>query len=346
MHGPIVRHLFAAGRCAVAVFALLFASARADAATSVETLVLAVGGFAVGPGCSTGGVPAPISSFFGVWGVGLPNPGTVACGLAGNVDSQTSPTAPLTDELPVSTTFSGRELTATNHADARYGKLHADARSVYLGDCCGAVLGSEGMAKMSDEFVFASPSVSNGTAGKVVFKVTLAGALSTDGTGTVGVNLHYLAAATSPLLFYSQTSYSVVTPNLYSLTGVGLGGFAASPGMMSGSGEIPTAKIPIVFGTALPFDLGMLVYTQPGLTSTTDGDFDLQITGIEVLGPGDVPVTDFTVTAASGAGYDAGGLIQAAVPSLSPVALALLAVSLTAMATASVRRRQNEIRLA
>jgi len=284
----------------------------ASASTSLETFALAVGGISFSPmgGCTTFGIPTPVSDFFEIVGLGLPTDGLVTCGVAGGFNDKMSPTGPLSDDRSLSSawnasTFSGSTMSAVN-----YGGFTAQAHGEFSGDFASRnVTGTESFGIACDDFTFSTPSFANGQPGTVVFRTTVTGGLSTTATGTAGVRLDYhVNAGPRYSMLSSSVDYSTLLPSLVSVGATGLAGFVRTPGAMSGSGEVSSAAIPIVFGTAFEFKLGLFAYAAPGLTSIVDSDFQATITGIEVRGPGGVLVTDFSITSSSGTPYAGSGV--------------------------------------
>ncbi len=299
-----------------AIIGLALCATPAAASPSLETFVLSAGGRSAAtfdPPCTGGGSPAPVYDFFGVWGVGVPTAGLDTCGIAGGLTDVTSPAGPLSDTRSLASswpaipanTFSGSATAAAN-----YGSMSAQTHSEFAGEFTSLnVTGSDGFGIADEGFTITSPSFANGEAGTVIFRVTVTGALSTTGYSEVGVQLfNRFNAGQSYALFNCYGFYATDLPNISSWSGGGLGGFALSPGAMSGSGEVTSAPTPIVFGTSFDYKLGLLIEAVSYLNSIVDSDFEATITGIEVKGPGGQPVTDFVIAAASGTPYGAGGV--------------------------------------
>lgn len=314
----ISRHSFGTLTLA-AVMCLALVETRAAAAPSLETFVLSTGGRSAGtfnPPCTSFRAPDPVFYFFGGWGVATPLAGLDTCGVAGGFDDVTSPSGPLSDERSLASswpaiptnTFSGSAA-----ATANYGSLSAHAHAEFAGEFTNLnVTGSDGFGIADEGFTITSPSVANGQSGTVVFSITVTGAFSTTSNSAVGVQVSNRAnglAGGQPFQLFNcyLAGSATVVPNIYSWAGDDLSGFTRSPGGMSGSDQISSAPVPMVFGTSFDYKLGLMVEAVSALTSIVDSDFEAAITGIQVKGPGGVPVTDLVIVSASGTPYGAGG---------------------------------------
>jgi len=314
-----LRHFFGVVPALAAVVGLALAAIPVAASPTLETFVLSAGGGSAGtfnPPCTSFYRPAPVFSFFGGWGVAIPQAGLDTCGVAGGFDEMTSPTGPLSDERSLvsswpaipTNTFSGSAA-----ATANYGSVSAHAHAEFTGVFSNLnVTGSDGFGIAEEGFTITSPSVANGQSGTVVFSITVTGEFSTTSSSQVGVQLANRAngvAGGQPLLLFScyVAGAATETPSLYSWSGDDLSGFTRTPGAMSGSDQITSAAVPIVFGTSFDYEFGLLVEAVSALTSIVDSDFEAAITGIAVKGPEGIPVTDFVIVSASGTPYGASG---------------------------------------
>ena len=313
----------------------------AGAAPLLETLVLAEGGDSIGTGCTLFAPPAPVHAFFGSVGVLVPVPGSTACGVDGDYDWLTSAGPALSDERSLTTAWGSNSYSGDAQAQARFGALGASAQSSYAGGSSGInVSGSEGLALARDELTISSPGIAPGTPGTLVARITISGALSTDGVGGAGVYVRNWdpAGGITRNVLLSQATGPGSLPTLFSSDGTGLGGFSLANGSMSGSGEVPTLPIAFTFGTPLAFEIGLFAYADPTLTSHPASSFTATLTGLAVTGPGG-PVATFDIVAASGATYDASG-IGRPVPALPAPALALGLAGVAGVGAAALRGRR------
>jgi hypothetical protein len=152
--------------------------------------------------------------------------------------------------------------------------------------------------------------VTAGQTGTVRLLVTVTGGLATTGNGGASVQLNYQVDGHPSYytMFSSQVYGAASIPNLNSIGSVGLSGFSAVPGSMSGSGQVTTFAHAITFGTPIEFDLGLMAHAEPGASSTVDSYFQAYVSGIEVTGPLGQVLPGFTVVSASGAPYGPGGV--------------------------------------
>lgn len=295
----------------LAVWAVLFTSPVVATAASLETFVLSVGGNSSGPsGCSTFSSPAPVAAVIGPVGVAIPIGGLGPCNIAGGLTDATAPTGPITDTRALTHAWSTINFSGDTTVMADYGNLAAESHTIYTGPTSSLTLsGAEGFGAFVDGFTITSPSVANGLSGTVTFYVTVTGGLSTSGGGYADVELVYkVNAGPNTTMFRCQASNPAVNPFITSIGSFGLGGFTLAPGTMSGSGEVKSGATPFVFGTSFDFQLGLMAYSLPILTSTLDSDFTAVLSGIEVRGPSNQLVTDFLVTSTSGTHYGDGGI--------------------------------------
>ncbi len=303
------------------------------AAASVESFVMTVGGqsMLIPPfGCSTYAVPAPVTSFFGVIGSSVPVDGLGTCQVAGSIRHQVAAAGPISDtstlnvafntHLPSHNTFQGTAAGA-----AQSGVLAASATALFTGPSNSAIVqGATAFGKFSDSFTLTSASVANGTAGMLVFGVTLAGALHSQPTlpsyAMSAVELRYqLDAGPVYNLFRAQhdgsNPFATGTAGSASTVGDVLSGFTLGARSISGAGQVYTYAMPFVFGTPFDFTLGLAAWSAPGRDGAGQVDFSAWVSRI-AASVGGVPVTDFGVVAASGTPYGSGGVLP--VPELPP----------------------------
>lgn len=283
------------------------------ATPSLDTFVLSAGGVSVpGPaGCTSFGTPSSLSGFFGDYGVGLPVGGLAVCGIPGGFDEQASPTGPLSDERSLANSWLNGTFNGASSVVADYGRLASRAQANFVGDTSAlTVTGAEGFTIASDGFTITSPSFADGQPGTIVFRTTVNGSLATTGPGTAGLRLDYrVNAGAAVSMLRASVNGAASLPALASIGSVGIAGFTRTPGNLSGSGEVVTVAIPIVFGTRFEYRLGLLAFAVPTLSAQVQSDFAAAITAIEVKGPGGVAVSDFAVTSDSGTAYGAGGVV-------------------------------------
>lgn len=279
---------------------------------SLETFVLTVGGNSSGPsGCYTFSAPAPVNGYFGPVGAFVPIDGLAPCGVDGGFDDQSATVGPLYDDRTLTTSWNEGSFDGDASAVARFGHVTATTDGWYAGQPSSTtVIGSDAFGRFDDAFTFTSPSFSNGQSGNFRFYVTVAGAQTTTGPGYGDLFVRYQVNA-GPIYTMLRVSMSNATdmPFIVSLDGVGVPpGMVAVPGSVTGSGVARSFLIPFTFGSPLDFTLGAMTYAIPLNGSTVVSDFDVMITGIEVTGPLGQSVTDWTLTAASGAQYDDDGV--------------------------------------
>lgn len=311
--GPRGRPTSPAALIGIAMMVTLGCATPGFATPSLDTFVLTVGGVSIPgpPGCTSFVTPASMSDFFGDYGVGVPVGGLDVCGVPGGFDELTSPTGPLSDERSLDNSWIGGTFGGTSSVVANYGRLDAQAQSDYAGDTSSlTVTGAEAFAIAADGFTITAPGIADGLSGTVVFRTTVTGGLSTSGPGSAGLRLDYhVNAGAAVSMLRSSVSGAASLPSLASIGGVGLAGFTRTPGVLSGSGEVATAPIPIVFGTRFEYRHGLLAYAVPTLTASVQSDFAAAITAIEVKGPGGQTVSDFAITSDSGTVYGQGGVV-------------------------------------
>jgi hypothetical protein len=316
---PHALRSFPTGLALAALFALSPAATPARAAHSLETFVLTVGGNSHGGlgGCTTFMNPAPVGAFFN-GGVGIPLDGLATCGVAGDFRDLTSLAGPLADSHTLSSSWIEGVFAGSTDAHADYGDLSATGHSVYTGSTSStSVVGSEGFGRCNETLTITSPGVAAGQPGTVRFLVTVTGGLSTTTNGTSDVELNYRYGATTYTMFRSQVNNVAAVPFMNSIYGVGLAGFTAVPGSMSGSGQPTTFAHPIVFGTPFDIAFGLFAYALPGVgtNATADSHFHAYLSGIVVTGPSGQSVTDFTALGSSGTTYASTGIAGVGEPS-------------------------------
>lgn len=283
--------------------ALLLLALAAPASTqSLETFVIGAGGQSA---CATFGTPAPVSELFGPLGVSEPILGYTPCNVDAGMHLSSAVNRPLSDALVFSSAWSTNAYDAAMQTRARYGVLDAAIHTVFSGASDSfTVAGADASAKCVDGFTFTSPSVAAGQVGFLRVLIEVQGSVAMSGNGVSEAQVVY-RVGTGPvfLVFRAQAFHPAADPWVVSATGNGVSGFALAPGTASGSGVVDTLLIPFSFGTTIDFELGLLAYGVPSLSSTAHADFRARIVGFEVAGPLGQPVTDFALSTRSGASY-------------------------------------------
>jgi len=296
----------------VTVCWLGFAVAGGARAAQVETFVLGVGGDASGPLCATWGTPLPVFQFFGGFGPAEPLGGYPGCGIAGGYDSQTAPAGWLADARADSFGWGINSITGSTDASVRHGEASARAAEAYAGQSHSfQAAGFEGFGRFDDTFVVTSPSIANGQTGWIRFHLSVTGDASLTAQGALGVEIPYYDGTLGPYTAWRmQATHPAANPWITSATGIGLAGFALSPGAIAGADVVPTLWHSFSFGAPRDWKFGLLTYASPSLGGAMDSAWHMKITGIEVLNAQGQPVGDFSIAAASGTGYGAGGVID------------------------------------
>ena len=341
--------------CATALAGTTLVTAVPAHATSVlQTFVLAVGGQSaansLGFGsCATFGSPSPDAGLYGGAGVGsslisVPTEGIGACGIAGGFNTTSAATGPLSDAMPLSTTFNGTANTFTGGASANadYGKIGAEAHGTFTGSRDGfTVDGAEGSSLFTESLTIA-PDAAHlaGTAGTIQFTFSVDGSISvTGGSAYSHIEVVYKqGAGPNYILMRAQTTSSTETPGTSTSIG-SFAGFSLSPGSMIGSGDFETFELPIVYGTAFDFTLGILAGVSPGSNgsvATVDFAATALLTGIGVFVGGN-PVTDFTILSGSSTSYDANG-VHLSASAAEPATLSIFGLGLAGLGF--MRRRR------
>lgn len=314
----------------LSLLSLLAVAASAPAA-SVETFVLSVGGESrlIPPfGCSVFAAPAPVMNFFGAVPPGIPTEGLAACQVAGDFRHQLAAAGPIADATALNTSFNTglavpNTFQGAASAAAQSGVLAATAQARFTGPGNGFIVeGSNGFGKFNESFTLTSPSHVNGTAGMLVFGVSLVGAIQVANAApayAVGdVELRYQQDA-GPIYNLLRAQHDGTTPFIATTTQVSntigdvVSGFTLGARSIAGAGQIETFALPFVFGTPFDFTLGLLGMSVPGPGGEAQSQFNTWVSRI-APSVGGVPVVDFSVFAASGTLYGAGGVL--AVPEL------------------------------
>lgn len=319
-------------------------------ATSVETFVLAVGGQSqAGPQfqCATFGPATSNLGFFINVSVGVPTNGLTTCGIAGGFRTTTAASGPISDSTIVSTAFNalpGNTVNATASANARSGKVGAEAHTTFTGASNSLLVeGATSYGTFVETLDIKSPTVVAKTSGTVRLAFTVDGNLSVAGpapfASTADVEVNYqLGNGPSFVLFRAQANSATNIPFAIAGTGAPLVGFTLAPGSFSGVGTVETFDLPIDWSTPTDLKFGVLASAQPGTGATADVNFlnSAKLTGIRAFANGQ-EITDFTVATGSGTIYTAQGVQIAPVP--LPAGLGLLSMGMLFVG----RRRRTSI---
>lgn len=306
-------------RALVALAAILSGSTLAQpaaAAPELETFVLTAGGISGGTGCGTYSAPPPVSNRFGPAGLSIPTPRLAACGVAGYQNSIIDTAGPISDSSATSVSIVGLVYDGSSTAHARYGLVRASSHSNVTGIV--GVRGGDGMAVARDDFTFTSPSVAKGANGTVTLFWTITGGLSNSGPGTNDTDMRcvYNVNGASPIGVMSSHAFLTTSPPSLSSTTDTIDGFTLTNGAISGSDELGSLAIPIVFGTPIAIQFALLADTVPFQGGVNDSELRVQLTGIEVRNSLDQILGDFAVSSSSGTAYGPEGLVLTGLPAL------------------------------
>jgi hypothetical protein len=270
--------------------------------------------------------------------------GLLPCNLEGSFATQTDAASPLeiSDFIPGHDWLSGaleNHFSSSASTLTRYGVIQASSQGILDGG--GEYHGAEAMGVFRDRWTVQSPSVSNGSAGTLSFRTTVTGALSTTGNGVADGEVAYLVNGAQQTLFRAQATINTSPATLYSETDT-ISGFSAFNGSTSGSDEISSLPIPIVFGTPFDVRLALLSYSLPNQSAVATSDWSAVITGIEVRGPANELIGNFAITSESRTPYGANGVALPTVPALPLAALGLAAAALGTLGIRALRRGSAE----
>lgn len=284
-----------------------------------------------GNGCST------YASSIPEWGAGLSVPlgGITACGWQGGEDDHSAARGPVTASQGATGRAVDGSFTGSASSRADYGSLGVAARGTMTGGINGGQTGRQAaaFASFSDQLTFTSPAVADGQSLQLLFGWTVSGSLSGSGvppysqfanvvlsTRINGVNTSddfgvYLSGGGNP--FYSPAPKFVEN------------GFTIGDGGISGSGRVQSQFLYTVqAGTAFTLEAALRTSVLPCCYGTTmESDFlqSAHLGSIRVFRNG-VELSDFTIDAASGSLYTAGGVVPVPEPGAGLLALAGLAV--------------------
>ncbi|CAH0350700.1 PEP-CTERM sorting domain-containing protein [Aquabacterium sp. CECT 9606] len=298
--------------------------------------------------CATSG-PTIGNGWFA--GISLPTEGFTACNLNGGIDDQQGPSGPLTASQsatgPMATP--GSSFTGSAQARSDYWSLGVAANGTATGGTSSSTYHqAAAFASFTDTLTYQKAGIATGTAGWTNFAFLVEGLMSS------AANPPYTQQADVQLSIRVNGKYiwdsfraTVVNENLPYVRGgsTGLpGSFMSGPGSLSGSALVnSTANFEIQWGVPFTVEVALLTSVYPcchGSSSSTDFLNTAVLKGIDAYGPGG-QVTDFEVTAGSGAHIGPQGL--AAVPEPGSWALVLGGLLVTGW---GVRRRQMALQAA
>jgi hypothetical protein len=316
--------------------------AGAASAASLDTWVGVVGGAGngnIGQGCTTYGPPAGIS-FFTSNGFGVPLGGITACGYSGSVTQTTAGSGPLTLGGSLSPVLLGNpgysgSFDGTAAAVADFGRLGADAHANISGGIPGsptALFESFAAARFTDTLTATSPLAANGSAGFIRY------AFSIDGLSTsLGAPGPYLFGETLAVLDVQQDNgpvYGLLNASIRRgetgtiNNGAPPAGWTTSMGSLAGGSTFYSLDLPMVWGQAFDLSVGLMAFAY----GTADSDFlhTAQLSGVTLMDANHVPLSNFSLTAASGTDY------VNAVP--EPASVAMLLAGLVVTGWCGMRR--------
>ena len=316
------------------------ALAPAAAAASLTAYAGSVGGSGIGivPGGCTN-APTPILSFFS-FNFNVPIEGVGPCGYSGAVIQSTAATGPVALTYTLPTVSLGPPLeagsfTGSGQSVANYTGLGASAHA-FIGTgrpSNNTMFQSVGAATFQDTLTATSPLVANLSAGFVRYQ------FSVDG------NLQALGV---PEAFYFGETYMTLDmqhqggPTFQVLNATvrrgGLGtisnrplptGWTTSTGSLSGGSTFMSLEFPINWGQPWDIKVGLMAWAY----GTADSNFlsTARLTGVSLFDASRQPITNFSLSAASGTDY-----LAAVVP--EPQTWALWLVGLTAVVWLGRRR--------
>lgn len=316
----------------VAVVFVVIAAAAAPARAappSVEVFAGAVGGVPTGhdvPGtCSTYGPIEPEGKFFPS-SVTFANPqgGIAFCGYSGNTSNFAAPLGPIMASEAVGPVLLGNagfagSYTGSAEAVADFKVLKAGARGTITPPGSGSPVSlnyASGAAIFDDVLTATSPLVTLPSAGYVRYTFSFEGSLSAAGTAPAGSIIQSIASATLHLEHDDGPNYEIVRVDamrgamgtLHAPDGT-MGTFVAGPDTIAGGGTFTSTIVGQFADVDQPFTWGKPFRFKAGLMATAIGDCTAEFSStarlvkIDFYDAAHVPVTNVTITAASGTEY-------------------------------------------
>ncbi len=313
------------------VLALLCATAAVAPqahAQSLRAYAGAVAGQVSGPGnCGTYQASIP------EWSAGLTLPlgGIAGCGLAGGEDNRTGARGPLAAAQSafgpaVEGTYQG-----SSSARADYGALGVAASGTMTGGINGAGTRHESasFASFSDRLTFTSPLAADGQSLKLLFGWSVSGTLSAQGNPPFG-QFAYTRLSTRIDGRNQSDDFGVLVSiggdPFYSPAPKFIeNGFTIGGGQISGAGRVQSQFLyDVQAGTPFTLEAALRTSVAPccyGTTMTSSFLQSAELSSIRVFRNG-VELTDFSIDAASGSLYTAGGVVPVPEPGAGLLALA------------------------
>jgi hypothetical protein len=278
-------------------------------ASSVEAFSGVIAGLNECPG---GGAPAAMYAFFGAgagFGIGNVGNGISDCGLSGGINDVVQPFGPA--QSPSSLNYTGgfgglgSTYTGTANATANYGYVSASITGALSGpDRANGVAESAAYGIASDTW-----NIGGGTGtgfAMLSFNLNAEGSLTMPGSGNLQTYVDVqLGSGTPEQIFFGQ----VVTGGVATqgANGVPVAGCTTTANSyLCTDATISTIMLPVTFGTAVPINIGALLGAEPGAGVSVDPD--LTLSGIQIFDAAGDPISDFTITSASGALYGPNGI--------------------------------------
>jgi hypothetical protein len=313
---------------------------------ALEAIAGAVGGKGgVGGACGSLGAPAEMAFFtFSLPVVDLA--GIASCGYSGAITTVNGAAGAIVNSAslsPVGVDFADPNIKfdGTAGAIASFGSLGATAHANLVGLTANriALFSSLGIATFSDQITAVSSVVPSGSGGFVRYKFHIDGSLA-----ALGAEAPFFFGDTFAALSVQQGS----GPNFGVFNATvrrgGLGtisgnpppsGWVNTPGSLSGGSDFLTFELPMIWGAAFDFKVGLLAWAYG--TSDTQFGTTAKLTGVDVFDDNHVAVTSFVLNSASGSDYLNFG---ATAPIPEPYSLGLMLIGLVLVATKVTRHRK------
>ena len=316
-----------------------------SAAPSLNAYAGSVGGSGIGTvpgGC--GNAPSPIFSFFSFNFV-LPTEGIGPCGYSGAVVQSTAATGPLASSytlppvslgpLPGSGSFDGSAQSIANYTGLG-ANAHANIGTGRPGG--NSMFQSIGAATLQDSLTATSPLVANLSAGFVRYQFSVDGSLQSLGVpepGYFGETYMVLDMQHQGGLVYQVLNATVRRGGIGTISNrQPPAGWVTSTGSLSGGSNFFSFDFPINWGQAWEIKVGLMAWAY----GSADSNFlsTARLTGLSMFDANRQPVTNFSLSAASGTDY-----LAAPIP--EPQTWVLWLLGLTGLARLGRRRRETGV---
>jgi MYXO-CTERM domain-containing protein len=319
--------------------------APAAAAPSLTAYAGSVGGSGIGTvpgGC--GNSPSPIFSFFS-FNFNLPPEGIVPCGYSGAVVQSTAATGPVAIGYTLPPVSLGPQtgagtFTGSGQAVANYTGLGASAHAFIGAGRPGGntMFQSIGAATFEDSLTATSPSVVNSSAGFVRYQFSVDGSLQALGVPEAnyfGETYMLLQVQHQGGPVFGVVNATVRRGGLATMSGgPPPAGWVTSTGSLSGSSTFLSVEFPMTWGQAWDVKAGLLAWAY----GTADSNFlsTARLSGVLLFDGFRQPITDFSLSAASGTDY-----LAAPIPEPQTWALWLMGLAgLAGLRNLAQRRRR------